>query len=96
MISDYWKVIISGGENYLGIDKGEYTGDCEEAISKIKEFCLINTISIKSRGRGYGTLKINDIEHNINPYGIDISMMLEWCNIDMKNIIQVDKSKFTL
>ena len=41
-----------------------------------------NELTYQSLGRGYGSLSVNSVVHSITPYGIDISMMLQFCGIN--------------
>jgi hypothetical protein len=64
----------------LNIDIGEYKGDISKAEKYLKEFCAKNKVEYSSRGHGGGTLTVNGENHRITPFGIDLDMMLKFCN----------------
>ncbi len=79
-MNDFWYIPLKNG-NEVGIDKGKYNGNLEEALEKIKNFCANTDIKMKSHGHGYGNLTITKEDgyskkYEYNPYGIDIDMML--------------------
>lgn len=74
---------ITNGKT-LTVEQGSFVGDREMARELIQDFCVKNTVTYQSHGHGYGALTVNDANHNITPYGIDLPMMLEFCGI--KNI----------
>lgn len=77
------KIIINKVAGHtLNIDQGNFSGDLEKARKAIQSFVDKNTFTYKSHGHGYGTLTVNGKDHHINPYGVDISMMFEFCGID--------------
>ncbi len=67
--------------NGIELEKGNFEGDIQNAMTYLQTFCADpqNTISIRSRGRGYGTVTVNGVDHSYTPYGIDLKMMLEFC-----------------
>ncbi|QLZ67870.1 hypothetical protein FOLKNPGA_00644 [Legionella sp. PC1000] len=72
----------------LNINKGHFEGSLGAAEEAIQSFADQNEITYKSLGHGYGTLTVQGVNHQITPYGIDISMMLEYCNIDESELTQ--------
>ncbi|AWN73299.1 hypothetical protein LEAN103870_09495 [Legionella anisa] len=72
----------------LSIDKGHFEGSLGAAEEAIQFFADQNEITYKSLGHGYGILTVQGMNHHITPYGIDISMMLEFCNIDESKLTQ--------
>jgi hypothetical protein len=68
--------------NTLYLNRGTFKGNVVKAIQEIQTYCNINNVEIQSRGHGYATLIINEKNHSITPYGIDILMMLEFCNFE--------------
>ncbi|WP_133134236.1 hypothetical protein [Legionella santicrucis] len=61
----------------LNIDVGDFKGDVDEVKAQLQAYADKNKIEF-SGFRGYGTLTVNGVKHNITPYGIDIPMMLEF------------------
>lgn len=69
--------------DYLNIEHGSFTGDVKTALAFIKDFCSKNKVTYESYGHGYGKLTINDkTSHDVNPYGIDLEMMIRWSGKD--------------
>ncbi|MGL5742894.1 MAG: hypothetical protein ACRCXC_10325 [Legionella sp.] len=75
-------ITINIKDGSLNLDKGSFAGDMAAAKEALQAFADGNEISFKSLGYGYGELMVNGEQHSINPYGIDVSMMLEFCNLD--------------
>jgi len=71
-----WEFRLKNGSR-IGVDKGRYDGDIDEAVKKMAHFFATADISIKSSRSGYGEIIINGKIHHFNPYGIDINMVLE-------------------
>lgn len=84
-MKDFWYIDISFDDkkNKIGIDRGTFTGDVDEALGAIRAFCANHRIKINSFGYGYADLIIEDETHSLNPYGVDIAMMLGFCGIDL-------------
>ena len=95
-MKDFWYVKLKKG-NEVGIDKGQYNGDVEEALQKIRNFCDNTDITMKSHGWGYGNLTITTEDgysrkYEYNPYGIDIDMMLGYIH-DTETRNQISRKK---
>lgn len=61
---------------------GTFNGNVDEAISRIKDFCANNSVEMPLRSE---IIIINGVTHQYNGQaGIDINMMLEWCDIKPK------------
>lgn len=71
--------ITIADNNYLNIDLTNFTGDVDAAMTFVQDFCDTHKVSYKSYGHGYADLIIDGVTHDITPYGIDISMMIEFC-----------------
>jgi hypothetical protein len=71
--------------NSINLEKGDFTGNVSKAMAALQEFCNQNKVKYDSLGFGYGELYINDTLHEINPYGIDIEMMLRFCGMKPEN-----------
>lgn len=81
-MANFWYIELKSGKK-IGINQGQYEGNIEEAVEKIKNFCANTDIKTVSYGRGYGNLTITTEDgysrkYELNPYGIDIKMMLEY------------------
>ena len=71
--------------NSINVEKQAFKGNLFNATSYIQNFCSNNNVTIRSLGHGYSVLKINGKEHSINPYGIDLKMMIEFCGKSISN-----------
>lgn len=71
--------------NSINVTKGDFTGNIPSAIDFIQDFYKKKTVEIKSFGYGYGELKVDGKVHHINPYGIDLNMMISFCGGDPHN-----------
>lgn len=81
-------------DDSLNIDKGYFTGNLKKAQKAIQAFVDKNIFTYESM-RDYGTLTINGIDHDITPYGVDVFMMLQFCNIDIKNLDTISQDTLT-
>ena len=77
---------ITNEKNSIGIEKGQFRGDVEQAIKAIQAFAndKANKISMESFGHGYGSITINGKENDYSRTGIDILEMLRLCNIKLE------------
>ena len=78
------KVIIK--DSYLDLDIGSFNGDYEKAQEVLQSFANKNNISCQSLGFGCASLLVNGEQHLINPNELDISMMLQFCGINMSSL----------
>lgn len=76
-----------GEKDWVGVDANAGQYDIEKATPVIEDFCVKNHIKVTSFEYGYGEILINDKLYHISPYGIDLKMMLEWCDQDPKNFM---------
>lgn len=101
-MKDFWYIDIAfdNKKNKIGIDKGTYNGDVDKALDAIRAFCANHRIKINSFGYGYADLIIEDKICQLTPYGVDITMMLEFCGIDLTSannvVIRLSQSKESL
>ncbi|WP_454780224.1 hypothetical protein [Legionella sp. WA2022007384] len=77
----------------LNIDKGNFDGRLEAAQEAIQAFADQNEIIYQSHGHGYGSLSVNSVAHSITPYGIDVSMMLQFCGINESELTRQPECK---
>jgi len=77
-------------DNTINLDKGSFAGDVALAIKSIQAFCDQNTVTSASQGHGWGSLTVNGVKHAITPYGIDIAMMLKFCNLNVSEDDSID------
>ena len=58
--------------------------DCLDlnAIQNIQTFCNKNIVEVENLGHGYSILKINGKNYDITPFGIDVDMMLKFCELN--------------
>ncbi|QMT59283.1 hypothetical protein [Legionella sp. PC997] len=82
------RIQIKIENTHLNIDRGSFEGSIGAAEEAIQSFADHHEISYKSLGHGNATLIVQGMEHGITPYGIDISMMLKFCNIDESQLTQ--------
>ena len=77
-----WRMEISS----INVEQGQFMGNTGRAQAAIQTFIDANNVYCDYHGRGYGTIYVNGVAHGTNPYGIDISTMLDLCNIDASTL----------
>jgi hypothetical protein len=56
-----------------------FVGDYRRAVEFVSTFLKTNTFKVISYGRGFGKIIVNKEQHGLNPYGIDLNMMVGFC-----------------
>lgn len=68
---------LQGGN--IVLNKGKFRGNVFNAMTYLRDFCDNNNVTVESLGSDYFNLSINGVIHGLDPGGIDITMMLEYC-----------------
>ncbi|HTM63097.1 MAG TPA: hypothetical protein VL360_01195 [Gammaproteobacteria bacterium] len=84
--------IINANRSRLYLNFANFSGDEQAAVTFVQDFCNNHDVRCESYGHGYGELIVDGKSHDITPYGIDLTMMLEFCGRNPSDFAKQESS----